>query len=257
MAESYTNTECRLYGTPYCAALNMKNCADCFASKLKQNEQEALIEDIGYIAEALPEDGVESFLDEPECMFCKGSEKGKPECFAQLGMGHDHPVVDYTAEKENTKYKRSVSMLVPVQLPVCRKCRSLLLQSYFVPVAIGVVFAAAGLVLTLIEPVRAALARLGAVIPFLFFLMFVFVGIIAECLVKYSYTKRIECKMNTRTSRIEKLRALTERGWFPVRGSESGIRYTFTDKPLESGILTGRGQRELLENIRSKTSEKK
>lgn len=101
MAESYTKTECKLHGTPYCAALNMKNCADCFASKLDSEQQEALIEDIGYIAAALPEDGIESFLDEPECMLCKGSEKGKPEFFAQLSMGHDHPTVDYLDEKSN------------------------------------------------------------------------------------------------------------------------------------------------------------
>lgn len=99
MAELYTKTECKLHGTPYCAALNMKNCADCFASKLDSEQQEALIEDIGYIAAALPEDGIESFLDEPECMLCKGSEKGKPEFFAQLSMGHDHPTVDYLDEK--------------------------------------------------------------------------------------------------------------------------------------------------------------
>lgn len=99
MAELYTKTECKLHGTPYCAALNMKNCADCFASKLDSEQQEALIEDIGYIAAALPEDGIESFLDEPECMLCKGSEKGKPEFFAQLSMGHDHPTVDYLVKK--------------------------------------------------------------------------------------------------------------------------------------------------------------
>ena len=111
MAELYTKTECKLHGTPYCAALNMKNCADCFASKLDSEQQEALIEDIGYIAAALPEDGIESFLDEPECMLCKGSEKGKPEFFAQLSMGHDHPTVDYLDEKSNKKYKRSTAML--------------------------------------------------------------------------------------------------------------------------------------------------
>ena len=57
--------------------------------------------------------------------------------------------------------------------------------------------------------------------------------------------------------RNAKLSALTKLGWFPVHGSENGIRYTFTDKPLESGILTGRGQRELLDDIRSETSKKK
>ena len=85
-------------------------------SKLDSEQQEALIEDIGYIAAALPEDGIESFLDEPECMLCKGSEKGKPEFFAQLSMGHDHPTVDYLDGKSNKKYKRSTAMLIPVQL---------------------------------------------------------------------------------------------------------------------------------------------
>ena len=84
-----------------------------------------------------------------------------------------------------------------------------------------------------------------------------FIGIIAESLLRISYTKRVERRMNTRVSRIAKLSALTKLGWFPVHGSENGIRYTFTDKPLESGILTGRGQRELLDDIRSETSEKK
>lgn len=160
-------------------------------------------------------------------------------------MGHDHPTVDYLDEKSNKKYKRSTAMLIPVQLPACRKCRSLLMQSYFVPIIVGVVFAAAGLVLTIIEPVRAVL-RGSARDPFLFFLMFVFIGIIAESLLRISYTKRVERRMNTRASRIAKLSALTKLGWFPVHGSENGIRYTFTDKPLESGILTGRGQRERL-----------
>lgn len=255
MENELNNKDCRLYGSPYCAILNQKSCERCRICKLGAADQLKAAEDILHIAEALPEDGVQGIADSESCALCRtrgreGAQPNEAVQYAQMDMGHLHPTAK-VGDKLSGDYDRGTAMTVPVQLPVCESCRKKIGKRSYLPLALGCLIAIAGLALVSIEPVRAALTRYGRIIPFLVFLIFVFAGIIVECLVKRSLGRALDRTVNTRAKRISAIAPLIERGWFAIGEMNDGMPFIFTKKKLDSGILTGENQRELLDEIRS------
>lgn len=252
MERDLNNKECRLYGTPYCALLNQKNCESCYVSKMTGEQQLKAAEDILNIAEALPEGGTEDITDSECCALCRakgGAEINAASGFAQMDMGHMHPTAKI-GDKLGGGYDRGTSMVIPVQLPVCAECRKKISKTSYLPLALGCVIALIGLVLVSLEPVRIALTNKGRVLPFLVFLIFVFAGIAVECTVRRSLGKRNERTVNTRSKRIGAIAPLIEKGWFAIGERSDGTPFVFTKKKLESGILTAENQKELLNKLR-------
>ena len=254
MENELNNKDCRLYGSPYCAVLNQKNCKDCRISNLGAADQLKAAEDILHIAEALPEDGIEGIMNSESCALCRikgreGSEANAAAQYAQMDMGHLHPTAK-VGEKLSGNYDRGTAMTVPVQLPVCDSCRKKIGKKSYLPLALGCLIAALGLALVSLEPVRSALTKYGRIIPFLVFLIFVFIGIIVECIVKRSIGQSNARTVNTRSKRIAAIAPMLERGWFAIGELNDGMPFIFTKKKLDSGILTGKNQRELLDEIR-------
>ena len=252
MEREPNNTNCALFGSPHCALLNCESCEKCHIAKLSREEQLEAMEDIFYIAEALPENGVEDIMDAETCALCRAREDEEAEeatRYAQITMGHEHPTVS-ADEKPKGKYDRATAMTIPVQLPVCDECRKRLNLYYYLPLALGILVALVGLVLTSIEAVRIPLTRYGRALPFLVFLIFVFLGIIIESTAKRILKIRIERSMNTRAKRIPALSELVKNGWFPIGDRDGMLPFNFTADPLENGLLTGEGQNELLRKIR-------
>lgn len=252
------NRSCILHGSPHCALLNEESCATCYIGKLPLEKQAEAAEDIYYIAEALPEEGVDGIMTSGVCALCRtgrgeeAEEAGEATRFAQIDMGHEHPEKPAKpGEKTDSKYDRGASMVIPVQLPVCDKCRTRLNMLYYLPIALGVLVALAGLVLMAIEPIRVPLARYGKAVPFLVFLIFVFLGVIVESIAKKTLRVRIERTMNTRAKRIPALAPLLKKGWFVIGSREGMLPFTFTAERLPSGILTGEGQQEQIAEILS------
>lgn len=253
MESNLNNKDCRLYGSPYCAVLNQKSCEECRISKLEPACQLKAAEDILHIAEALPEDGLESIANGGDCALCRvkaGVEPNRARSFAQMDMGHMHPTAKI-GDKLGKGYDRGTAMTIPVQLPVCDDCRKKIGRVSYLPLALGCLAALIGLVLVSIEPVRSALAKHGRSLPFLVFLIFVFIGIIIESLVKRAINKKNALTINSRSKRINAIAPLINKGWFAIGERSEGIPFIFTKKELESGILTGENQKELLDEIRS------
>lgn len=252
MEKGLYNPDCAFCDSPYCALLNQKNCKKCCMSKLEPEEQIKAGEDIFFVAEALPENGLEDIMNAKECAICRPGEDeapGEAQRYAQFDMGHIHPLVP-ADQKENGRYKRAASMVIPVQLPVCDDCRHKLNLLYYLPLGIGVLIAALGLVATSLEAVRIPLTRYGRIIPFLVFLISVCIGVIVACIVNRMLRRRIERSMNTRAKRIPALSELVKNGWFPIGRKDGMISFSFTKEKLDSGLLTGENQREALEKIR-------
>lgn len=248
------NPNCILCGTPHCALLNEESCAKCYVGKLPIEQQTEAAEDIYYIAEALPDDGAEGVMTRRDCTLCRinhGEDEEPEEAtrYAVVDLAHEHPTVK-SNQKIKGGYDRAAAMTVPVQLPVCDDCRTRLNLLYYLPLALGVLTALIGLVVSSIEPIRVPLTRSGRALPFLVFLIFVFLGIIVESVAKKLLRDRVERTMNTRTKRIGALSEFLKRGWFVI-GQRDGVPpFTFTAERLPSGILTGEGQQELIEKIR-------
>lgn len=244
MSDKYTDTNCKLHGTAYCHLLNQTECNSCYVSKLSDDEQYDVMEDIGLIAVSIPADGFEDIMNRDECMLCKGDKKGKTTGYAQLNLGHANPKVSDTDSYKSKRYKRDVSMTIPIQLPVCKRCSRLITMFNLLPFIVGVIMPTAGLIIVSIESIRSELASLGAAVPFLIFLISIFMGVIADTIVKAILTRRIERSVLTRPSRIEGVCELIKNGWFAISNPEGGIRYTFSKRPMKSGILTGANRRE-------------
>lgn len=256
METNLKNPDCVLCGTPHCALLNQKDCEKCNISRLNKEEQIKAGEDIYYLADALPEKGVEDIMNSEVCALCRTrSGEGEAEAekatrYAQVDMGHVHPLVK-PEEKETGKYKRAASMVIPVQLPVCDDCRRRLNMLYYLPLGIGVITALIGLVVTSIEPVRIPLTRYGRILPFLIFLIFVCLGVIFGSIAQRILRIRVERCMNTRAKRIPALAELVKKGWFPIGDKNGMLPFTFIKQKLDSGLLTGQNQEELLRKIRA------
>ncbi len=248
------NPNCMLSGSPYCALLHERNCSRCYVMKLDIEQQQEAAEDIFYIADALGDDGVEPIMKATDCALCirehgsDGEEVGEADGWAVIDIAHEHPTAK---EKTGGKYDRSTSMAIPVQLPVCNECRRSVELLNYLPLGLGVLIALAGLVLTWIEPIRAPLARAGKALPFLVFLIFVFLGIIVESVVKRALHIRIERTMNTRAKRIPALADLLKRGWFVIGAEDGMLPFTFIRERLPYGILTGDDQKAKLNSVRA------
>ncbi len=259
MEKNMDNKSCRLYGTPHCALLNQKSCESCRISGLSPQEQLMAAEDIYYMAEALPQDGLESIISSGHCALCRkkgreGEEANAASMFAQMDMGHLHPVAKI-GDKLSGGYDRGTAMTIPVQLPVCESCRKKIGVKSILPLALGCLIALIGLLVSSLEPMRSALASRARILPFIVFLIFVFIGVIVESLVRRALGVKNERTINTRVKRIPALAPLLDKGWFAIGELNDGMPFVFTKKRLDSGILTGENQRELLDEIRAMGKE--
>ena len=88
MPRVYTNKECPLHGSDYCARLNMESCDVCTVRSRNGEEMELLKQDLDAIAKLIPEEGISELFQTDTCMLCRGTEKGKrardPFCPSRL-----------------------------------------------------------------------------------------------------------------------------------------------------------------------------
>ena len=54
----YTNADCPLYGSEYCAALNMESCEKCTVDCTDEEKTARVKQDLADMAALLPEDGM-------------------------------------------------------------------------------------------------------------------------------------------------------------------------------------------------------
>ena len=60
MPRLYTNTDCPLHGSEYCARLHMESCDTCTVRGRDEEEMQLLKQDLDAIAAMMPEEGMRS-----------------------------------------------------------------------------------------------------------------------------------------------------------------------------------------------------
>lgn len=247
-----TKINCKFLNTPACSLLNAKDCESCPMFRFTPRQMNDAGADMRALCEVLPENGAESLFHAKECLLCKGEKKGKPAGFAQLNMGHLNPLVcgaKGSGQKAISYKDRGTRLVIPAQLPVCASCRRKLMLRYNLPLIIGVIFAASGLIITSVESVRTALTAAGYAGPFIVFSAIVLLGAGIALLVKGKLDSDIKRKTKTKPAEIEQLREMLENGWFPLPMGRKEPNFTFTKKRLENGILTGNNQKALIDAV--------
>lgn len=245
--KNHTCETCMLSGTPHCRLLNAKSCSSCSVRKKDKQTQQQIMEDIRTIAAAMPYGGLEEIKNGESCCLCIDEKNTTDGGYARFPLAHLHPK---TTDEISKDYKRDVSIVVPVQLPICKKCRKRIGLMNFLPICLGTGIALAiVLCVVCINPLREMLAAAGRAIPMLVSLIGVFLGIIASSLSKMILYNSLSKKAELNPSRIAAIASLINEGWFVVPNSELELPFTCSSKPMKSGILTCSNQEEIIERI--------
>lgn len=246
---------CLLSGSPHCTLLNSNSCKDCFVRKLSREDQELVMEDIKMIAAAMPYGGVEKYMDEDKCLLCASERRTADGGYARFDIGHLHPTALEERKGGSRKYKRDTGLVVPLQLPVCKKCKRRIQLINFLPLAVGVIIAFAGFIAVSSQPLFTTLSKLGRPIPLLFALIAVFLGIIVGNILKIMLTNSASTKTYISPERIKAISELIDEGWFVIPSNELDLPYTFSKNEMHCGLLTGRNQEQVIEEIIKEHSE--
>lgn len=240
---------CLLSGTPHCTLLNASSCKNCFVRKLNHEDQKLVMEDIKMIAAAMPYGGIEKYMDQDECALCATERRTADGGYARFDIGHLHPTASEERKGGSRKYKRDAGLVVPIQLPVCKKCKRRIQLINFLPLAVGIIIAFAGFIIVSSRPLFTTLSKLGRPIPMLSALIAVFLGIIVGNILKIRLTNSASVKTYISPERIKVISELIDEGWFIIPSNELDLPYTFSKKGMRSGLLTGRDQEQVIEEI--------
>ncbi len=241
--------DCRLSDTPHCRLLNMGSCNECFVRKLSEKDQRLVMEDIKTIAAAMPYGGPEKLMHGDECVLCAAKPNAADAGFARFDIGHLHPTASDERKKGSRTYKRDTGIVVPIQLPVCKKCKRRIQLINFLPLSIGIIISFASFIIVSLNPVFTALTKLGRPIPLLVSLIGILLGVIAANIIRIRLTNSASNKTCLNPERIKSISEFINEGWFVIPNSELDMPYTFSKKGLKQGILTGADQEKTIEEI--------
>ena len=154
-------------------------------------------------------------------------------------------------ERKNGRkaYKRDVSIVVPVQLPVCRHCKRRIQLINYLPLIIGLVITALSFIVITSKPVYGALNKQGRIIPVLAALIGVLLAVAIANLVKMILKNTGERKTVLRPGTLKPIEKLRSEGWFVIESGEFDIPLTFSKEGLKNGIMTGGDQENNINEI--------
>lgn len=233
----YTNADCPLYGSEYCAALNMESCEKCTVDCTDEEKTARVKQDLADMAALLPEDGMAKLFTGEECVLCKG-EKGKREYYAFFDMGHPG------ARKHRTKgllgllkKEPRFGSLLPAQVSCCKECKQRITRLSYVKGLIIAAFLLSGLIVLSLRSVNEPLMAITHGLPFYIFAAWAIIGIaVAEIAyrgMKRSYAKRTYLNVMNAPMLAE----LKEKGWFELFAEHGVSRLVFSKKPMSHGLF--------------------
>jgi len=236
---TYTKADCPLFGTDYCARLNMENCESCTVRGRNPGEMEALKHDLDNLAALLPEEGIADLFLSEQCLFCRSEEPGKTACYALTDIGHPEPKRKIARGVFRIKREARAGSILPIQIACCESCRKRFSLLQNVSMMFTAFSMAGALLLMSIRPLREALAEVLPALPAIVFLAIAVGGYAAGKILRARLLVRCGKEMHLSIFRIEQLRQLKKRGWFELYEEEDISRLVFSKTRAKSGLYTG------------------
>ncbi len=235
----YTKTDCPLFGTDYCARLNMENCGSCTVRDRNADGMETLKQDLDNLAALLPEEGISDLFLSETCLFCRSEEPGKTACYALTDIGHPEPKRRIARGVFRIKKEARAGSVLPIQIACCDSCRKRFALLQNVSIMFTAFSLAGALLLMSIRPLREALGAVLPLLPAIVFLVIALGGYIAGKIIRSVLLTRYGKKMHLSIFRIEQLRQLKKRGWFELYEEKGMSRIVFSKTRAKSGLYTG------------------
>ena len=227
------NPNCKLSQTRYCQTLNMRSCSVCTVRDA--DDMDEIMKDIDLYETLLPEGGIAQLFESRECQFCKPPQKGTRSGYAILDMAHPEPrrVQKWIFGKRTAR----IGTMVPVQISVCKKCRSRFLALEYLPILIPVMIGLIALFAVSADPLKTTLANILLFMPFGVWLGCVLIGALAGKLVTDGLAKTWDKDMVTDVMQHPVIAAMTEKGWVPIT-AKSRTKLLFSKTRLNKGLGT-------------------
>lgn len=238
MPRLYTNTDCPLHGSEYCARLHMESCDTCTVRGRDAEEMQLLKQDLDAIAAMMPEEGIAALFLTNECVLCKGEEKGARAWYAQTDIGNAEPRRKQVGFLGIKREARAGSIL-PIQLACCDACRKRYLMLQYVAPVTAAASIVLGFVLMSIRAIREPLMAITPALPAIVFLVLALGGILGGWLWRGALHKRYGKMTYLSIFRIDTLRRMKRLGWFELYETKDVSRLVFSKKPFRQGLYTG------------------
>ena len=243
------NTECALYGTRECRFVNAESCSECSIGSLAPEKQVKTREALGRLLENVSEKELERLYTSDKCLLCKGGEKGEASCFALFDLAKRDEKGDWTIGLGKKRIgMKAADMVLPLQVSACKKCRRAHRLFDCLPAAVGVVIAAAGLLLTTDPAFHKKAYDVAAWLPAAVMAGFVIVGCIAAAIIRKAIASSAAKRMHIDAGDIPEVAELISRGFYEVAEKKSGMSHmVFANTRREHGVgslVTGEGDGE-------------
>lgn len=234
------NTDCLLCDTGACRYLNTENCGECAVGSLKKEKQEKVKAALERLSEAAPEELVAPLFAGNTCLFCKGEEKGGAECFALFDLSKPDPEGNWSvALGKRSLEVKGADMILPLQASCCKKCRRAYRLYDWLPVCIGLLFAAIGLIVSTAKPVYKAAYDIASWLPVAMMAGFVLLGVVVGAILKLILGAVMKKRMHTDIAGIPEVKTLMERGFEEVAEKKRGVsRLVFSSVRREHGVAS-------------------
>ncbi len=233
----YSDVDCPLYGSEYCAALNMESCEKCTVDCSDEEKAERVKQDIADMAALLPKDGMAKLFTGDECVLCKG-EKGKKEYYAFFDMGHigrrRHRVKGLQGI---LKKEPRFGSLLPAQVGCCAECKKRVSRLSYVKSAIIAAFLASGVIVLSFRAINEPLMAITHGLPFYIFAVWTIIGVLTAQLAYRVMRRKYERLTYLNVMDAPELSELKEKDWFELFAEHGVSRLVFSKKPMSHGLF--------------------
>lgn len=245
MANTYQNTNCKLYGSHYCFALNAKSCMDCGVTDENVNSTKEWIDEIDAL---LPENGVAPFFTGDKCLLCKGENKNQATYYAMTNIGNQKPGCT-TRNVDGEVVRTVLGAILPLQLSCCDKCR----KNYN---AVGnshipktVMIAVIMIALLNVTSVFEAVASVAMWLP-----MVLYVAVVSASWFLANHIRNVRMKKNSLVTHlhlmdIPEMQPLKENGWIELSPYKDLSRFVFDKELVQKGLYTAAPKTTIEENL--------
>lgn len=236
MARVYTNESCPLYGSEYCAMLNMESCRSCTLDCRTEAKAADIRADLDIIRSNMPAGGMEGLFAGDRCRICKG-EPGEKKWYALTDLAHAEPRRRKASLLGIAREPRA-GVVLPIQIACCDACRKRYLRLEYISSVMGTLFAAVGLIILSVRSLREPIAAIAAILPFLVFVGLTAAGILLGALIKKNLRKKYAGLMHLNVMEQPILSAMAEKGWFELSPNKGFSRLVFAKTPIKQGLFT-------------------
>ncbi len=225
------NENCVVTDTSICKWID-KDCSECYIGGMKnEDDRKDALNNFEVMLSLLPDNFDD--LSGEKCALCRKDPRPRAG-YALIDLGHKDPEskrgMFFGIGK---KVRRRIGSLVPMNISICKECRSALRMFEAIKWLSIAVFAAVGIVIVTAPGINLGFEVSSSVYTYIIVIGGGVVGYLAGKLFSKQFIKAKSRQMYTNIFEMPICADMQERGWFLVQENNGDVtRYIFSRKPM-------------------------